>query len=127
MDLVILLLEQLDIILGMNWFEVNQIHINCFTKTVIFPETIGVEDLVMTARQVDEAVKDGASVFMLFASMEVKRKAVSSELPVVRDFPEVFLEDVREFPPEREVEFSIDLIPGSSPTSMAPFRMSASE
>ncbi|XP_058768440.1 uncharacterized protein LOC131642183 [Vicia villosa] len=65
-------------------------------------KAVGVEDLAMIARQVSEAVKDGAAVFMLFASMEVKGKSVSSELPVVRDFPEVFPEDVRELPPERE-------------------------
>ena len=38
-----------------------------------------------------------------------------------------FLEDVSDLPPEREVEFSIYLIPGTSPVSMTPYRMSASE
>ncbi|XP_058775373.1 uncharacterized protein LOC131649637, partial [Vicia villosa] len=127
MDLVCLPLEQLDVILGMNWLQFNRVHINCFTKTVIFPEDVIVEDLAMTARQVDEAMKGGAAVFMLIASMEVKKKAVSSDLPVVCEFPEVFPEDVRELPPEREVEFAIELIPGTSPVSMAPYRMSASE
>ena len=45
----------------------------------------------------------------------------------MNEFPEVFLEDVSELPPEREVEFTIDLIPGTSMVSMAPYRMSASE
>ncbi|MCI36275.1 RNA-directed DNA polymerase (Reverse transcriptase), partial [Trifolium medium] len=49
------------------------------------------------------------------------------ELPVVCEFPDVFPDDVSDVPPEREVEFTIDLIPGSSPISMAPYRMSASE
>ena len=43
MDLVCLPLEQLDIILGMNWLEFNQVHINCFEKTVIFPEEVQVK------------------------------------------------------------------------------------
>src|SRR4051812_20978074 len=81
----------------------------------------------MTARQVNEAIGDGATVFMLFALMDVKGKVASGELPVVCEFPEVFPEDVNELPPEREVEFSIDLIPRTSPVSMAPYRMSASE
>ncbi|XP_058782496.1 uncharacterized protein LOC131656981, partial [Vicia villosa] len=127
MDLVCLPLEQLDVILGMNWLQFNRVHINCFTKTVIFSEDVIVEDLEMTARQVDKAMKDGDAVFMLIASMEVKKKAVSSDLPVVCEFPEVFPEDVRELPPEREVEFAIELVPGTSPVSMAPYRMSASE
>ena len=49
------------------------------------------------------------------------------ELPIVCDFPEVFPDDISDLPPEREVEFSIDLIPGTSPVSMSPYRMSASE
>ncbi|XP_058766392.1 uncharacterized protein LOC131639985 [Vicia villosa] len=84
----------------------------------IFPGDSSVEDLAMTTKQVNEAVKDGAAMFILFASMEGKGKAVSSELPVVRDFPEVFLEDVIELPPEREVEFAIQLILGTSLVSM---------
>ncbi|MCI87091.1 cellular nucleic acid-binding protein, partial [Trifolium medium] len=47
--------------------------------------------------------------------------------PVVREFVDVFPEDILDLPPEREVEFSIDIVPGTSPVSMAPYRMSASE
>ncbi|XP_058741284.1 uncharacterized protein LOC131613651 [Vicia villosa] len=95
--------------------------------TVIFPEDVSVEDLELTARQVKQAVEDGAAVFMLIASLEAKGKAVSSELPVVCDFLEDFPEDVRELPPEREVEFAIEMIPGTSHVLMAPYRMSTSK
>ncbi|MCI32958.1 RNA-directed DNA polymerase (Reverse transcriptase), partial [Trifolium medium] len=40
---------------------------------------------------------------------------------------DVFPKDVSDVPPEREVEFTIDLVPGTGPISMAPYRMSASE
>ena len=43
------------------------------------------------------------------------------------EFPEVFPEDVPGLPPEREIEFSIDLIPGTGPISQAPYRMSPTE
>src|ERR1044072_7306329 len=72
-------------------------------------------------------VNDGVVVVMLYSSTEVRGKAKSGELPIVNEFPEVFPEDVSELPPEREVEFAIDLTPGTSPVSMAPYRMSASE
>ncbi|MCI91692.1 cellular nucleic acid-binding protein, partial [Trifolium medium] len=49
------------------------------------------------------------------------------ELPVVCEFPGVFSGDVSDVPLGREVEFSIDLVPGTGPISMAPYRMSASE
>ena len=49
------------------------------------------------------------------------------DLPVVQEFPEVFLDDITKLPPEREVEFAIDLVPGTRPILIAPYRMSASE
>ena len=42
-------------------------------------------------------------------------------------FPEVFPDDINDLPPEREVEFNIDLIPGTRPVSMTPYRMSPAE
>jgi hypothetical protein len=50
-----------------------------------------------------------------------------SDIPVVSEFLDVFPDDIVSLPPEREVEFSIDLIPGSQPISVAPYRMSLLE
>jgi len=49
------------------------------------------------------------------------------DLSVVQEFPEVFPDDITELPPEREVEFAIDLVPGTSPILIVPYRMSKSE
>jgi hypothetical protein len=46
---------------------------------------------------------------------------------VVRDFPDVFLEELPGMPPEWEVEFVIDLLPGTAPISKRPYRMSLEE
>ncbi|KAL2542247.1 Sentrin-specific protease 1 [Abeliophyllum distichum] len=46
---------------------------------------------------------------------------------VVRDFSDIFSDDLNEMPPEREVEFTIDLIRGSTPISKAPYRMAPNE
>src|SRR3954463_15139752 len=51
MDLVCLPLEGLDVILEMNWLQFNRVHINCFTKTVIFPEEVSVEDLTIQSNR----------------------------------------------------------------------------
>ncbi|MCI77659.1 pol polyprotein, partial [Trifolium medium] len=40
---------------------------------------------------------------------------------------DVFPDDILDLPPEREVEFSINIVPGTSPISMTPYRMSAVE
>jgi len=47
--------------------------------------------------------------------------------PVVQEFSDVFPDDITDLPPEREVEFTIDLVLGTSPISIAPYWMSASE
>ncbi|GJW74157.1 putative reverse transcriptase domain-containing protein [Tanacetum coccineum] len=49
------------------------------------------------------------------------------DIPVVREFPEVFPEDLPGLPPVRQVEFQIDLIPGATPVARAPYRLAPSE
>ena len=50
-----------------------------------------------------------------------------NEIPVVREFPDVFPEDIAGLPPDREVEFTIDLISGTEPISIPPYRMAPAE
>ncbi|GJR03788.1 hypothetical protein Tco_0526772 [Tanacetum coccineum] len=49
------------------------------------------------------------------------------DIRVVRDFPEVFPDDLLGLPPVREIEFRIDLIPGASPVVKSPYRLAPSE
>nr|GEZ88739.1 reverse transcriptase domain-containing protein [Tanacetum cinerariifolium] len=49
------------------------------------------------------------------------------DIPIVRDFSEVFLEDLMGLPPARPVEFQIDLIPGAAPVARAPYRLAPSK
>ncbi|XP_073138688.1 uncharacterized protein [Henckelia pumila] len=49
------------------------------------------------------------------------------EIPIVREFPDVFPEEIPGLPPVREIEFGIELVPGTSPISRAPFRLAPSE
>ncbi|GJT95309.1 putative reverse transcriptase domain-containing protein [Tanacetum coccineum] len=49
------------------------------------------------------------------------------DIPVVREFPEVFPEDLPGLPPVRQVEFQIDLIPGTTPVARAPYRLAPLE
>ncbi|GJX33976.1 hypothetical protein Tco_0245533 [Tanacetum coccineum] len=49
------------------------------------------------------------------------------EIVVVRDFPEVFLDDLSGLPPIREIEFRIELIPGAIPVAKSPYRLAPSE
>ncbi|GJU78242.1 reverse transcriptase domain-containing protein [Tanacetum coccineum] len=49
------------------------------------------------------------------------------DIPVLREFPEVFLKDLPVLPPVRQIEFQIDLIPGATPVARAPYRLAPSE
>ncbi|GKB32897.1 hypothetical protein Tco_0872298 [Tanacetum coccineum] len=49
------------------------------------------------------------------------------DIPIVREFPEVFPEDLHGLPPVRQVEFQIDLITGTTPIARAPYRLAPSE
>jgi hypothetical protein len=45
------------------------------------------------------------------------------DIRVVSEFPDVFPEDLPGMPPDRDIEFSIELIPGTAPISKGPYRM----
>ena len=49
------------------------------------------------------------------------------EVPVVREFPDVFPDELPGLPPDRELEFSVKLFPGTAPISKAPYRMAPTE
>ncbi|GKF77653.1 hypothetical protein Tco_0230123 [Tanacetum coccineum] len=49
------------------------------------------------------------------------------DVPVIRDFPEVFPDDLPGLPPPRQVEFKIELVPGAAPVARALYRLAPSE
>ncbi|GKF58842.1 hypothetical protein Tco_0172379, partial [Tanacetum coccineum] len=49
------------------------------------------------------------------------------DVPIVREFPKVFLEDLPGLPPAGQVEFQIDLVPGAAPVARAPYRLALAE
>ena len=59
--------------------------------------------------------------YLIVCMSNVKNLVRIDSLPIVRDFPDVFPEDIESFPPEREVEFSIELIPRAGPISKSPY------
>jgi len=128
LDLVCLPLKHMDVIFGMDWMLTFGVNINCLTKSVTFSKQV--EDVggkFLTAEQVKKSLDGEASVFMMFASLKESGEKGVGDLSAVQEFPEVFQDDIIDLPPEREVEFAIDLVLGTSHISIAPYRMSASE
>ena len=126
-DLVVLPLSQIDVILGMDWLSSNHVSLNCFEKSVVFLESdVSERDMSLFANQVEASFREDAQVYMILASMSAETKTLVSDIPLVRNFLEVF-EEVFGLPPEKEVKFSVNLVPDTGPISIAPYRMSAIE
>ena len=49
------------------------------------------------------------------------------DIPIVREFPDVFPNELPGMPPDRDIEFTIDTIPGTIPISIPPYRMAPVE
>jgi hypothetical protein len=73
--------------------------------------------------QVQIAVTTSSKRAMFF----IAKKFVGDNIHVVRYFPDVFPEELPRMPPERKVEFVIDLLPGTAPISKRPYRLSVEE
>ncbi|XP_027903661.1 uncharacterized protein LOC114163555 [Vigna unguiculata] len=116
---------ELEVILRMDWLSTNRILIDCREKRLLFPDS---EELELVSPQgVVKEIQGGAQCFIIFACMEVGEKEGTSVIPLVHEFEDVLLDEVPGLPPNREVEFSIDLVPGTGPVSMAPYHMALVE
>ncbi|KAL0537323.1 hypothetical protein IC582_026300 [Cucumis melo] len=136
--LIVLDMLDFDVILGMDWLAANHASIDCSRKEITFnPPSMasfkfkggGSKSLpqVISAIRASKLLSQGT--WGILASVVDTREAdvsLSSE-PVVRDYPDVFLEELPGLPPHREVEFSIELEPGTVPISRAPYRMAPAE
>nr|KYP56224.1 Transposon Ty3-I Gag-Pol polyprotein [Cajanus cajan] len=124
-NLICLPLVDIDIILGMDWLSANRILIDCANRRLIFPQE---EDkLLISAGQAESLLRDRVECCLLLAAMSVETERVLADIDVVREYTEVFPDEVPGLPPVREMEFSIDLVPGAGLVSVAPYRMALAE
>ncbi|GJS62518.1 putative reverse transcriptase domain-containing protein [Tanacetum coccineum] len=103
-----------DVIIGMDWLSNYKAEIIFHEKVVRIPLPDG-NMLRVLGERPEEKVR-----FL----MGVKKQ---EEIVVVRDFPEVFPDDLSGLPPIREIEFRIELIPGATPVAKSPYRLAPSE
>ena len=116
-DLICLPLIQIDVIMGMDWLSSNHVLLNCFDKTVAFDDSgVRKDRMFIFSNQVMTSLKEDAQVYMILSNLEVETKVSMCDLPIVKEFPE----DISNLPPEREIKFSIDLVPGAGPITIAP-------
>jgi len=104
------------------------VKINCLIKSVTFSKRVDqVGEKFLSADQVKKSWSGESCMSMMFVSLKEGVEKGVRHLLVVQEFPKVFPNDITDLPPEREVEFVIDLVPGTSHISIAPYRISASK
>ncbi|GJS79908.1 reverse transcriptase domain-containing protein [Tanacetum coccineum] len=107
-----------DMIIGIDWLSNYKAEIICHEKVVRIPLPDG-----KVLRVVGERPEEKARLLMSAKASDKKQE----EIVVVRDFPEVFLDDLSGLPPIREIEFQIELIPRATPVAKSPYRLAPSE
>ncbi|KAL0452068.1 UNVERIFIED_CONTAM: hypothetical protein Slati_1184900 [Sesamum latifolium] len=131
-------LREFDVILGMDWLASNHAVVDCQTKevaveingqmkTVIVGERKVIPNCLISAVTAFNLIKEGCQAYLASVHDTTKVSPGVLEVPVVREFPDVFPEELPGLPPHREVDFEIETIPGAAPISIAPYRMAPSE
>jgi hypothetical protein len=114
--LIVLESKDLDVILGMDWLGMHEATIQCAKRTVLLTGPKG-EKVELVADPPSDA---GGSMQQLDGqSLE--------DIRVVCEYPDVFPEELPGMPPDRDVEFVIDLLPDTAPISKCPYRMSSTQ
>ena len=100
----------------MDWMAVNRGVIDCNTKTISLTSPEG--DLIQHT-----------STHHSIKGQYHKRvvETVLDEVPVVCEYPDVFPEELPGMPPDQDIEFIIELVPGTGPIAQKPYRMNPQE
>ncbi|GJV83716.1 putative reverse transcriptase domain-containing protein [Tanacetum coccineum] len=109
-----------DAIIGMDWLSKYSAVIDCAKKIVRIPS--GSEILIVRGDGCSEGTQT-----RLNETRDKSEKKRLKDVPIVKDFPEVFPEDLSGLPSTRQVEFQIDLVPGAAPVARAPYRLAPSK
>ena len=137
-DLIALPFQEFDLILGMDWLSKHKAILDCGKKTVVLRcsdqfEVIvhGIRSSMMSnvisAMQARRFLRKGCETFLALI-LDSKRGQVDVEkIPVVREFPDVFPEELLGIPPESEMDLSIEIAPGTTPIPRAPYKMAPHE
>ncbi|GJW03271.1 putative reverse transcriptase domain-containing protein [Tanacetum coccineum] len=136
-DLMPIKLGSFDVVIGMDWLSKYHARIIYDEKVVHIP--INGETLIIRGDQsktrlnliscikTKRYISRGCQVFVIQVMEKKSDEKRLEDIPIVREFPEVFPEDLPGLPPVRQVEFQIDLIPGTTLVARAPYRLAPSE
>ena len=80
---------------------------------------------VISAATARKMVRKGCEAYLAYVIDTVKARPSVSDIPTASDFQDVFPKEFPGLPPQREIEFAIDVVPGATPSSITPYRMAS--
>ena len=138
-DLIPIPMGDVCVIVGMDWLSRFGAMIDCEGQRVVVRTPSGGELVVYgegtrlgsgfcSAARARQYIQHGCAGYLAYVvDTRVREQLSVSEVPVVREFADVFPEELPGVPPERQVEFRIDLVPGAAPIAKASYRLAQPE
>jgi hypothetical protein len=114
-------LKGIDVVLGMDWLSKHKVLIDCVKISVKLTTPDGKELEFVTETVV---TANGVSKHAKVSQLDTSH---GPEVPMVSKFPDVFFEEFPGRPPDRDIEFVIELMPGAAPIYKSPDRMATLE
>ncbi|XP_070056977.1 uncharacterized protein [Nicotiana tomentosiformis] len=133
-DLIELGMVDFDVIMGMDWLYSCFAMLDCQTRTVRFEfpnepvvewkrDNVVLKGMFISYLKATKMINKGCIYYLVWV-MDTDAEAPTLEsVPVVNEFPEVFPDEFPGIPPDREIDFGIDVMPGTQPISIPPYIM----
>ena len=137
-DLIVMDIMGYEVLLGMDWLTRHAATIDCPHRRIHFANSRGMSCVLncrelgklttcVSAVEMRRLIESGCDAYLAAVVYAAVAVPEISTIPVVSEFVDVFPEVIVGVPPEREVEFGIELVPGTTPISKAPYRMAPAE
>ncbi|XP_060212226.1 uncharacterized protein LOC132639846 [Lycium barbarum] len=129
--------QDYDVIVGMDWLHRYHAVVDCRSMHVRFrapsfshiivPGERSLTSNIISAVVTRKMVSQGCEAYLAHIFDTYLESPRLKDIPIVCEFPDVFPENLPGLPPEREVEFSIEVILGTTPISINPYQMAPAE
>src|ERR1044071_6360698 len=138
-NLLPITLGSFDLVVGMDWLSKQHAEILCQEKIVRIPlpsgELLSIQGDrggamvgIISYLKAQKCIRKGCPAILAnISGTRAGTETKIEDIPVVREFPDVFPEELPGLPPVRQVEFQIDLAPGAAPVARAPYRLAPGE
>jgi Retroviral aspartyl protease len=137
-DLTVLDMRDFDVLLGLDWLTRHLTIVDCERHSVRFGDEMsepfyfrgkkpGTRVSIISALQAKHLMSAGCEYYLTSVVVTDAKEVDISTVPVASEYPDVFPDELPGLPPPRDVEFYIELQPGTTPVARALYRMAPAE